>query len=178
MLLWRSTAIARSFFFFFAFRDRGVRLHGAQAKVIEVEHRMLLSSLAWFTSLFCLVLMLGNCCLKICRGYAGGGAEHGGGGSGRRNGRRRGGMRDRRGCDSCSPSRGAADMCPDDHGTPTSTHTKEPLHWQVDGGGGGDGDVDRSSPPPGLSTWEVASTAERVRVRGAEERYSPGVSRF
>ena len=86
-------------------------------------------------------------------------------------------MRDRRGCDSCSPSRGAVDMCPGDDGTPMSTPTKEPLHWQVDGGGGGDGDVDRSSSSPGLSNWEVASTAERAR--GAEDRYSPaGVSRF
>ena len=149
-------------------------LRDEQAKVVEVEHRMLLSSLAWFTSLFCLVLVLGNCCLKTCRVLGGG--ERGGVGSGRRNGRRRDGLRERRGCDSCSPSRSAADMCTGDDGTPTSTPSKESLHWQVDGGGGCDGDVDRSSPPPGLSSWEVASTAERVR--GAEERYSPGVSRF
>lgn len=157
---------------FFACPDLHMNIQ--QAKIIEVENRMLLSSLAWFTSLLCLLLMLGNCCLRTCRRYAARGGEGGGGGGGRRNGGRRRGMRDSRGCDSCSPSRGAADMCPGngDNGTTSTTPTKQPLHWQVDGGGGGgDGSVDRSSPPPGLSSWEVASTAER-------ERFSPDVSRF
>lgn len=38
-----------------------------KAKVTEVENRMLLSSMAWFTSLLCLVIVVSNCCIKTCR---------------------------------------------------------------------------------------------------------------
>ncbi|CAM9504099.1 unnamed protein product [Scytosiphon promiscuus] len=96
-----------------------------QAKVIEVENRMLLSSLAWFTSLLCLVILVSSCCFKTFRRYALGGGS-GDGGSGSRRGRRRKGA-----CDSCSPSRGSATMCPESNGTvdTASPPMKETLHW-------------------------------------------------
>ncbi|CAM9642486.1 unnamed protein product [Ectocarpus sp. 4 AP-2014] len=126
-----------------------------QAKVVEVENRMLLSSLAWFTSLFCLVLIVCSCCLKACRRYAfsdsGGGRSGGGGGGG---GRRR--SRGRRGCcDSCSPSRGAPSMCSADvAATPAA---KQVLHWRPNGGVTEDGVLSS----PGVSSWEQAAAAER-----------------
>ncbi len=145
--------------------------------MVEVENRMLLSSLAWFTSLFCLVIMVGSCCVKTCSRYAGGGGDPSGSGRRGRGGRGRGAVRDRRGCDSCSPSGGAAAMCSGENSAAVATTpTKKSLHWQVNGGGGqrdGEGDGD-----PG---WEAASssasTAERV-PGGDDERFSPGGSRF
>ncbi|CBN77978.1 expressed unknown protein [Ectocarpus siliculosus] len=134
-----------------------------QAKVVEVENRMLLSSLAWFTSLFCLVLMVCSCCFKTCRRYAfsdGGGGRSGGGGGG---GRRR--SRGRRGCcDSCSPSRGAQSMCSADvAATPAA---KQVLHWRPNGGVSEDGVLSS----PGVSSWEQAAAAER----GRDERVVSG----
>lgn len=39
-----------------------------QAKVVEVENRMILGSMAWFTSLLCLAILLCTCCVNImCR---------------------------------------------------------------------------------------------------------------
>ncbi|CAM9608152.1 unnamed protein product [Ectocarpus fasciculatus] len=122
-----------------------------QAKVVEVENRMLLSSLAWFTSLFCLVLMVCSCCLKACRRYA---FSDGGGRSGGGGGRRR--SRGRRGCcDSCSPSRGAPSMCPAD--VAAAPAAKQVLHWRPNGGVGEDGVLSS----PGVSSWEQAAAAER-----------------
>lgn len=70
----------------------------SQAKVVEVEHRMLLSSMAWFTSLLCLFLMICSCCFKVCRRFTyrqdpPGRGERGGGGRDKRRyrGRRRSG---------------------------------------------------------------------------------------
>ncbi|CAB1101581.1 unnamed protein product [Ectocarpus sp. CCAP 1310/34] len=126
-----------------------------QAKVAEVENRMLLSSLAWFTSLFCLVLIVCSCCLKACRRYAfsdGGGGRSGGGGGG--GGRRRSGGR-RGCCASCSPSRGAPSMCSADvAATPAANKV---LHWRPNGGVSEDGVL--SSPE--VSSWEQAAAAER-----------------
>ena len=177
-------------FFFFSFRRPAHRRLTSfcslcfmnitsQAKVIEVENRMLLSSLAWFTSLFCLLIMVGSCCVKTCRRFAPGGSGDDDAGMRGRGGRRRGGaVRDRRGCGSCSPSGGAAAMCSGSNGAAVAaTPTKKSLHWQVHNGAGqGDGGDGDSSLPPELGSWEAASTAERV-PRG-DERFSPGVSRF
>lgn len=132
-----------------------------QAKVVEVENRMLLSSLAWFTSLFCLVLMVCSCCLKACRRYAfsDGGGGRGGSGGGRRRSRGRRGC-----CDSCSPSRGAPSMCSADvAATPAA---KQVLHWRQNGGVSEDGVLSS----PGVSSWEQAAAAER----GGDERVVSG----
>lgn len=132
-----------------------------QAKVVEVENRMLLSSLAWFTSLFCLVLMVCSCCLKACRRFAfsDGGGHSGGGGGGRRRSRGR-----QRCCDSCSPSRGAPSMCSADvAATPAAKHV---LHWRPKGGVSEDGVLSS----PGVSSWEQAAAAEG----GGDERVASG----
>lgn len=40
----------------------------SQGKVVEVENRMILGSMAWFTSLLCLAILLCTCCVNImCR---------------------------------------------------------------------------------------------------------------
>ncbi|CAM9560602.1 unnamed protein product, partial [Laminaria digitata] len=83
-----------------------------QAKVLEVENRMLLSSMAWFTSLFCLVVLVCNCFFKLFRRCVLGphpGRDYWAGGGGREGGRRsdRGEWTHR--CANCSPlGRGAA----------------------------------------------------------------------
>lgn len=146
---------------------------------------MLLSSLAWFTSLLCLGLMICSCCFKACRRYALSSGGDGGGGSSSRGRRGRGGGagggRDRGGgYDTCSPGRspgsGSRMMSFNGNGTAATTPTKEVLHWQANGGGSS-GSSGSNGGGDGIC-WEAASMAERVRG-GDEEEYSPGVvSRF
>lgn len=136
---------------------------------------MLLSSMAWFTSLFCLMILVFSCCFKVFRCCLLGGGQ-------RRKGQGAEGGRISHAdwspvCGSCSAGRGAAAMFTDE----TAAATKG-LGWRQDADGGEDDndsacfDGEHGSSPPrrGNSNWTTAQD-----VPGGDARLnSPGVSRF
>lgn len=154
-----------------------------QAKVLEVENRMLLSSMAWFTSLFCLLVLVCNCFFKLFRRCM----------LGPRLGRDQwgGGRRSDRGdwthrCANCGPlGRDAAAVFSNGSPSPSSMGREwrrgsekggreeddGSASYAGDGGGGGGGG---GTPRRRLSNW---GTVERVQG-GEASFYSPGVSGF
>lgn len=156
--------------------------------MVEVENRMLLSSMAWFTSLLCLSFMVFGCCFKVFRRCASSGNVPGFPPSGRhRQGFEKRGPQgigskgnldhEHGDCATCVMGDSAEDAAALFSSDGSASVSMSGLEWPV-GGGSGDGvrDDDNESvscedgggsrsPQMGFSNWTAAARAGEVPER-------------